>query len=69
MSSDQRERIQIEMEYAYVDWHGACRDMAMAVTGDLEDTRHCRRAIRHEGLCASGYGAAMSRWQRLGDRA
>lgn len=58
---------QIEREYAYGTWQDSCRDEA--ITGDLSDLRYCRRPLHHKGLCASGRGADMARWQRLGDRA
>lgn len=59
------ELTQIELEYAYTPWEWACRDEAVDASLDL---RHCRRPLGHKGECASGYGAKMARWSRVGVR-
>lgn len=49
----------IEMEMTYTPYLGSCREPAVTSTGDL---RQCRRAMRHHGEHASGFGQNLYLW-------
>lgn len=49
----------IELEMAYTPYLGSCRDPAITPAGDI---RQCRRAMRHTGTHASGFGKHRHIW-------
>lgn len=60
MTTDQ----EIDLELAYQPWEGSCRSPRVTGIPDTPDgvDQVCRRPLKHDGDCATGYGKNRRRW-------